>query len=91
MAISKLVGARIHRREDPRLITGRGRYVDDLAIPGLLHMAIVRSPHAHARINQIEVGEAQGLPGVVASLTRADFEKVIHTNLMVTGTGAHST
>ena len=87
MAISKLVGARIHRREDPRLITGRGRYVDDLAIPGLLHMAIVRSPHAHARINQIEVGEAQGLPGVVASLTRADFEKVIHTNLMVTGTG----
>jgi carbon-monoxide dehydrogenase large subunit len=87
MAVSKLVGARIQRREDPRLITGRGRYVDDLTLPGLLHMAIVRSPHAHARVREIEVSEARAVPGVVASLTRADFEKVIHANLHVSGGG----
>jgi carbon-monoxide dehydrogenase large subunit len=86
MGVTRLVGARIQRREDPRLITGRGRYIDDMTVPGLLYMAIVRSPYAHALVNQIDVDEARGIPGVAALLTRTDFEKVIHSNLMVTGT-----
>ena len=53
MAVSQLVGAKIHRREDPRLVSGHGRYTDDLTRPGMLHMAVVRSPHAHARIKSI--------------------------------------
>ena len=87
MAVSRLVGARIHRREDPRLVSGRGRYVDDFTLPGMLHMALVRSPHAHARVGGVDVTEARRLPGVVAAFTKADFEKVIHANLTVTGTG----
>jgi len=74
MAISQMVGARIHRREDPRLITGGGRYVEDLVRPGTLVMAVVRSPHAHARITGIDTAQAQAIPGVVAVLTAADFK-----------------
>jgi carbon-monoxide dehydrogenase large subunit len=74
MAISQMVGARIHRREDPRLITGGGRYVEDLVRPGTLAMAVVRSPHAHARITGIDTAQAQAIPGVVAVLTAADFK-----------------
>jgi len=50
----RLFGAKIRRREDARLVTGRGRYVADVALPGLLHVAIARSPHAHARIVRID-------------------------------------
>src|SRR5262245_49397344 len=74
MAISQMVGARIHRREDPRLITGGGRYVEDLVRPGTLSMAVVRSPHAHARITSINTEQARAIPGVVAVLTAADFK-----------------
>ena len=49
----KWVGQAIRRKEDPRMITGRGRYVDDLTVPGMLYMAVVRSPEAHARITSI--------------------------------------
>jgi carbon-monoxide dehydrogenase large subunit len=78
MAVSQLVGARIHRREDPRLITGHGRYTDDLAKVGLLHMAVVRSPHAHARIKSIGVKAAEDAPGVVAVYTAQDFNGVVN-------------
>src|SRR5215468_2817780 len=77
MAISQMIGARIHRREDPHLITGGGRYVEDLIRPGTLSMAIVRSPHAHARINRIDTAKAKGMPGVVAVLTAADFKPLL--------------
>ena len=77
MAVSQLVGAKIHRREDPRLITGHGRYTDDLAKAGVLHMAVVRSPQAHARIKSIGVEAAKKAPGVVAVYTAQDFEGVI--------------
>src|SRR5579864_1715346 len=77
MAISQMIGARIHRREDPHLITGGGRYVEDLIRPGTLCMAVVRSPHAHARITRINTANAKSLPGVVAVLTAADFKTVI--------------
>lgn len=74
MAVTQLVGAKIHRREDPRLITGHGRYTDDLSRPGLLHITFVRSPYAHARIKSIGVAEAKASPGVVAIYTAADLE-----------------
>jgi len=60
------------RVEDPRLLTGRGQYVDDLPIPNLHHAAIGRSPHAHARIRGYELAAALGMPGVTAALTGAD-------------------
>ena len=67
------IGARVPRREDRRLLTGHGRYVDDLRIDGLLHAAIVRSPHAHARIRAIDTRAALQRPGVVAALAAHDL------------------
>jgi carbon-monoxide dehydrogenase large subunit len=67
------VGDRRLRREDPRLLAGRGRYVGDIALPGLLHAAFVRSPHAHARVTGIDTTRARGAPGVVAVVTAADL------------------
>ena len=63
------VGARVARKEDKRFITGKGRYVDDMVVPGMKHAAFVRSPHAHARINGIDTSEAEKMPGVIAVLT----------------------
>jgi len=83
--VSPLIGARVRRREDPRLVTGHGRYVDDLALPNLLHISILRSPYAHARIKEIDTGPAASCPGVVAVLLRSDFEPVIHSFLRVNG------
>jgi aerobic carbon-monoxide dehydrogenase large subunit len=77
MSVSQMVGAKIHRREDPRLITGHGRYTDDLTRPGLVHMAVVRSPHAHAKIRSLGVDAAKKAPGVLAVYTAADFKDVI--------------
>ncbi|MBI2460606.1 MAG: molybdopterin-dependent oxidoreductase [Candidatus Rokubacteria bacterium] len=65
----RFVGAEIKRLEDPRPIQGQAPYVDDLAPPGLLHMVILRSPHAHARITGIRADRARQEPGVVAVLT----------------------
>lgn len=69
MVISRILGARIKRREDPRLISGTAVYVDDLNFIGLLHAAIVRSPHAHARVTAIRTDVARRAPGVVAVWT----------------------
>ncbi|MGE0821663.1 MAG: xanthine dehydrogenase family protein molybdopterin-binding subunit [Candidatus Binatia bacterium] len=73
--IPKTVGTRIKRREDPRLITGQSLYTDDLQLPGMLHMSVLRSPYAHAKINSINVEDAKALPGVVAVLTSADVSE----------------
>ncbi|MBI4642025.1 MAG: xanthine dehydrogenase family protein, partial [Candidatus Tectomicrobia bacterium] len=67
--VPKLVGEKIKRREDPRLITGLGTYVDDLKLADLLYVTILRSMYAHARIKSINVQEAAQLPGVVAVIT----------------------
>src|SRR5581483_10993137 len=63
------LGRSIKRKEDDRFIQGRGNYVDDINLPGMLHMAIQRSPFAHARINSIDASAAQEVPGVVAVVT----------------------
>jgi len=73
MAVTKLFGAKIKRREDPRLITGKATYTDDLKLPAMLHAAFVRSPHAHARIRRVSTSEARNAPGVVAVFTGADL------------------
>jgi carbon-monoxide dehydrogenase large subunit len=66
-------GARIKRKEDPDLLTGRGRYVDDIKLPGMLHAVVLRSPHAHAGIRGIDKGAALALPGVHAVFTFSDL------------------
>ena len=67
------IGQPVRRKEDGRLLTGRGRYVADLQLPGLLHAAIVRSPHAHARVERVDARRALAQPGVVAVLTIAEL------------------
>src|ERR1041385_6273919 len=67
-----LVGKRIRRREDPRLITGTATYLDDIKVPGMHHACVVRSPHAAAKIKGINTVAAKQRPGVVAIFTRAD-------------------
>lgn len=66
-------GARIKRQEDPRLLTGNGHYVDDIELPGMLHAAVLRSPHAHARIRDIDVSAVLAVEGVVNVVTYEDL------------------
>ncbi len=73
MAQAKLFGSSIKRREDPRLITGRGTFTDDLRLPGQTYAAFVRSPHAHARIRRVDTARAKATPGVVAVFTGKDL------------------
>ncbi|MFP5320020.1 MAG: aerobic carbon-monoxide dehydrogenase large subunit [Acidimicrobiia bacterium] len=63
------LGKSVKRKEDDRFIEGRGNYIEDIKLPGMLHMALLRSPYAHARINSIDASAAQALPGVVAVVT----------------------
>ena len=67
------MGASVRRKEDDRLLRGAGRYTDDFTLPGMLSMAVVRSPHAHARVLGIDASSARKLAGVIAVLTRADL------------------
>src|SRR6266436_2675364 len=76
VASDRLFGKSIKRREDPRFITGRGQYVDDLKLPGMTYAAFVRSPHAHARIRKIDTAAALRHPGVVAVFTGKDMTGV---------------
>src|SRR6058998_273637 len=71
---SRLMGAEIKRKEDPRLITGASAYVGDITLPGLHHVAFVRSPHAHARIRRIDATAALRRPGVRAVFTGRDIK-----------------
>jgi aerobic carbon-monoxide dehydrogenase large subunit len=69
----RYVGQSLRRREDFKLITGKGRYVDDIKLPGMLHLAILRSPHAHAVIKQVDLAAARAAPGVRLALSGADL------------------
>ncbi|MGH2403019.1 MAG: xanthine dehydrogenase family protein molybdopterin-binding subunit [bacterium] len=73
MAVTKLFGASVKRRDDPQLITGRAMYTDDLRLTGMLYAAFVRSPHAHATIKSVDAGRAKAHPGVVAVFTGRDL------------------
>ena len=72
----RYIGAPIRRKEDRRFLMGRGQFVDDVKLPNALHAAIVRSPHAHARIVSIDTGPALEMPGVAAVLS---FEDIVNT------------
>ncbi|NDE66666.1 MAG: xanthine dehydrogenase family protein molybdopterin-binding subunit, partial [Actinobacteria bacterium] len=71
-----VIGQRLLRREDPALLTGEAKYTNDLVIPGALHLAVLRSPYAHARIKSIDVSDAASMPGVVAVYTGRDLHAV---------------
>lgn len=68
------IGARVARKEDRRFITGTGRYVEDMVVPGMKHAVFVRSPHAHADITGIDVAKAQSMPGVIGVLTGRELK-----------------
>jgi len=76
-----LVGASLKRKEDGRLVSGQGRYVDDLTLPGLTHLGFVRSVHAHARIRGVDRSAALALPGVRVVWTVADLPELAHASV----------
>ena len=76
MVRSQMMGARIRRKEDPRLITGSSMYVGDLQLSGMLHASFLRSPHAHARIRSIDTSAAEGMPGVHGIYTNEQMVKL---------------
>ncbi len=73
---ARSVGARVLRSEDPRILTGRGRYIDDFTFPGMLHAAFLRSTVPHGRLLSIDVSEAREMPGVVAVYTGEDMARL---------------
>jgi carbon-monoxide dehydrogenase large subunit len=75
------IGQAVLRKEDPELLTGQARFVDDLTLPGMLWMAVVRSPHAHARIKVVDVSKALAAPGVVAAFSGTDLADDIPAGL----------
>ena len=74
VAKARVFGSGIRRREDPRLLTGTARYTADITLPGMVHAAVLRSPHGHARIRSIDTSRAKQAPGVIAVFTGADTE-----------------
>jgi aerobic carbon-monoxide dehydrogenase large subunit len=81
----RVIGTRAKRIEDPALLRGKGRYVDDIELPGLLHAAFLRSPHAHALIGSIDTAAAREMPGVFAVLTAKELEKELTSLRMPLG------
>src|SRR6516225_6609548 len=79
------IGQSVSRFEDPRLLRGGGRYVDDIALPGMVFGYVLRSPHAHAKIRSIDVAAAKAAPGVLAVLTGADWRASDWGDLPVPG------
>ena len=71
--MTPLIGQPIRRKEDRRLLTGQGRFTDDINLPRQTYAMVLRSPHAHARIRTIDTRAAKTLPGVLAILTGADY------------------
>jgi carbon-monoxide dehydrogenase large subunit len=76
VAPEKMVGQALKRREDPKLITGKGNYLDDIKLHGMLHACVVHSPYAHARIKSIDASAALATPGVVAVFTGEDMTDI---------------
>ncbi|HEY2940985.1 MAG TPA: molybdopterin cofactor-binding domain-containing protein, partial [Vicinamibacteria bacterium] len=79
MADLKTVGRSERRVDSVKLATGRGTFVDDIALPGMLYARILHSPHAHARIRRIDASRARALPGVALVLTHEDVPRVAYT------------
>src|SRR6516164_774751 len=73
----RFVGRSMPRREDRRLLMGQGKYIADLVLPGMLHVAFVRSPLAHARIRSLDLTRAAAAPGVALVLSSADLQRAL--------------
>ncbi|HEV7811002.1 MAG TPA: molybdopterin cofactor-binding domain-containing protein, partial [Candidatus Limnocylindrales bacterium] len=71
--VQDVLGAPIKRVEDPKFITGKGRYLDDIKLTGMTHLAILRSPYAHANVRSIDISAAKTMPGVLAVIVGADI------------------
>ena len=82
---TRYFGERIKRNEDPRLLTGRALFVDDVNLPGMAHIAFVRSPYAHAHIRSIDMSAARALPGVIAVYSAADLGAYWRTGILNVG------
>ena len=74
--VQTYIGAALTRKEDVRFLTGSATFLDDVKLPGTLHAAFVRSPHAHARITAVDTAKALMIPGVVAVLTFEDISSI---------------
>ncbi|MGC2407446.1 MAG: aerobic carbon-monoxide dehydrogenase large subunit [Candidatus Cybelea sp.] len=72
--MARSIGVSMKRKEDPRFIRGRGRYLDDIKLPGMLYLALVHSPYPHARVKSIDKSKAMALPGVKAVITGEDLD-----------------
>jgi len=72
-AAQRYVGGGVLRKEDPQLVTGHARYVDNISLPGMLWVGIIRSPFAHARINSVELSRAREMPGVITAFSGEDL------------------
>src|SRR5881397_4071999 len=72
---AKYFGAAVKRREDPRFLRGDGRFIDDVTLPGMLHAAFLRSPHAHAVVKMIHTAAAAAAPGVARVFTFGDLDR----------------
>ena len=81
------IGRPTQRQDAQGHVTGRSRFYEDYAMPGMLHMKFARSPHHHARIRSMETGAAARMPGVVRILTSEDLPKKVHTLLILLGLG----
>jgi CO/xanthine dehydrogenase Mo-binding subunit len=75
-----LIGAPIRRVEDPLLLVGKGCFVDDINLPGMLHMVVLRSPYAHAKIRSIDTQAAKAIKGVVTVVTGAELPERLNIN-----------
>ena len=74
----KIIGARVQRVEDPRLLTGHGTFIDDINLPGTLHIAFARSDYAHARITRVDTADAAAMPGVFGVFTASDISDLFN-------------
>ncbi|MBI4465310.1 MAG: xanthine dehydrogenase family protein molybdopterin-binding subunit [Acidobacteria bacterium] len=77
MRETKYVGRKVLRKEDPRLLSGKGAFVDDIHLPATAHLILLRSPHAHARIRRLDVSRARSLPGVLEALTGEEMRGTV--------------
>src|SRR5437867_13163453 len=77
-ATNGFIGASVRRVEDPVLVTGKGRYVDDIQLPAMLHVSVLRSPYPHAKIISIDTSAADAMAGVTAAVTCEDLAERLH-------------
>ncbi len=88
---ARSVGARVTRVEDPRILSGHGRYIDDVVLPGMLHAAFFRSQVPHGRLHSLDVSDARRLPGVVAVYTGEDMKRLTQAAQVASVSGMNLT